>query len=84
MHAILDRLDDVTDSRPYRAEVLAGLRDVLGFDWYAWVGTDPGTTVGVDPLAAVPDLDGASTRRPAEIRDARQPVDEPRRRGSLG
>ena len=56
MHAVLDRLDDVTDSRSYRAEVLAGLREVLGFDWYAWVGTDPETAVGVDPLASVPDL----------------------------
>jgi DNA-binding CsgD family transcriptional regulator len=56
MHAVLDRLEDAADSRSYRAEVLAGLRDVLGFDWYAWVGTDPGTTVGVDPLASVPDL----------------------------
>jgi len=56
IHEVLDRLDDVTDSRSYRSEVLAGLRDALSFDWYAWVGTDPATTVGVDPLASVPDL----------------------------
>jgi DNA-binding CsgD family transcriptional regulator len=56
VHAVLDRLEDLTDSRSYRAEVLAGLRDALGFDWYAWVGTDPATSVGVDPVASVPDL----------------------------
>ena len=55
-HAILDRLDKVTDSRTYRTEVLALLRDDVGFDWFAWVGTDPATAVGVDPLASVPDL----------------------------
>ena len=32
------------------------LRDDMGFDWFAWVGTDPATAVGVDPLASVPDL----------------------------
>ena len=40
----------------FRAEVLDRLRRVVGFDWYAWVLTDPGTTVGVDPLAHLPDL----------------------------
>ena len=29
---------------------------MVGFDWYAWVLTDPGTTVGVDPFAHLPDL----------------------------
>jgi DNA-binding CsgD family transcriptional regulator len=56
IHAVLDRLDAVTDSRSYRAEVLAAVRDAVGFDWFAWVGTDPATAVGVDPLASVPDL----------------------------
>ncbi len=45
-----------TGSRVFRAEVLDRLRRVVGFDWYAWVLTDPGTTVGVDPLAQLPDL----------------------------
>jgi len=45
-----------TDSRVFRAEVLDHLRRAMGFDWYAWVLTDPGTTVGVDPLAYLPDL----------------------------
>ena len=45
-----------TDSREMRAEVLDRLRASMSFDWYAWVLTDPGTTVGVDPLAQVPDL----------------------------
>jgi DNA-binding CsgD family transcriptional regulator len=56
IHAVLDRLDDVADSRSYRVEVLAGLRAALGFDWYAWVATDPATAVGADPVASVPDL----------------------------
>lgn len=45
-----------TDSRVFRAQVLDRLRRVVGFDWYAWVLTDPATTVGVDPLAHLPDL----------------------------
>lgn len=53
----LDRLGArQTDSRVFRAEALDRLRQVVGFDWYAWVLTDPGTTVGVDPLAHLPDL----------------------------
>ena len=45
-----------TDSRVFRAEVLDHLRRVVGFDWYAWVLTDPVTEVGVDPLAHLPEL----------------------------
>jgi len=45
-----------TDSRGFRAGVLERLRRAMGFDWYAWVLTDPSTTVGVDPFAQVPDL----------------------------
>lgn len=45
-----------TDSRVFRTEMLDRLRRALGFEWYAWVLTDPGTTVGVDPLAYLPDL----------------------------
>jgi DNA-binding CsgD family transcriptional regulator len=40
----------------FRAQVLDRLRRDVGFDWYAWVLTDPATEVGVDPLAHVPDL----------------------------
>src|SRR3954465_15649772 len=45
-----------TDTRAFRTEVIDRLRDVLGFDWYAWVLTDPATAVGVDPHAHLPDL----------------------------
>lgn len=45
-----------TDSRVFRTQVLEGLRRDVGFDWYAWVLTDPATTVGADPLAHLPDL----------------------------
>lgn len=44
------------DSRAFRAAVLQRLRPAVPFDWYAWVLTDPATTVGTDPLAEVPDL----------------------------
>ena len=40
----------------FRADVLEHLRRTIGFDWFAWVVTDPATTVGVDPLAHLPDL----------------------------
>ncbi len=43
------------DSRGLRAGVVAQLRRTVGFDWYVFVLTDPVTTVGVDPLAEVPD-----------------------------
>lgn len=39
-----------------QADVLAELRTSVGFAWYAWVLTDPGTCVGVSPLAEVPRL----------------------------
>ena len=45
-----------TDARAFRARVLERLRAVLRFDSYAWVLTDPLTTVGIDPLAELPDL----------------------------
>ncbi len=45
-----------TDSRVFRAEVLDRLRRSVGFDSFAWVLTDPVTTVGVDPFAQLPDL----------------------------
>ena len=58
----VDRLGSrPTDSRAFRAEVLERLRRSLGFDWFAWVLTDPGTTVGVDPLAELPDLGALRT-----------------------
>lgn len=29
---------------------------MVPFDWYVWVGTDPRSAVGVDPVAEIPDL----------------------------
>ncbi len=40
--------------RPLRQEVLEELQLVVGFDAYAWLLTDPTTSVGASPLAAVP------------------------------
>jgi len=44
------RLDD----RDLRRQVLAVLREVLDFDAYVWLLTDPVTAVGAAPLADVP------------------------------
>lgn len=42
------------DARTMRVQVIEELRRVIGFDAYAWVLTDPATSVGVAPLADVP------------------------------
>jgi len=44
------------DARTLRLEVLAALRQAVGFDAYAWLITDPETSVGCAPLADVPCL----------------------------
>jgi DNA-binding CsgD family transcriptional regulator len=44
------------DPRALRLRLLAELRGVVGFDAYAWVLTDPETSVGSAPLADVPSL----------------------------
>lgn len=44
------------DSRALRLEVLAVIRRVVEFDAYAWLMTDPETSVGSSPLADVPCL----------------------------
>jgi DNA-binding CsgD family transcriptional regulator len=46
-----------TDARQLRAAVLDELHQVIRFDSYAFVLTDPDTCVGCDPLADVPLLD---------------------------
>lgn len=40
--------------RDLRRQVLTLLSGVISFDWYAWLLTDPVTTVGTAPLAEVP------------------------------
>jgi DNA-binding CsgD family transcriptional regulator len=42
--------------RELRLEALAAIRRAVGFDAYAWLVTDPETTVGSSPLADVPCL----------------------------
>jgi DNA-binding CsgD family transcriptional regulator len=44
------------DARTLRLQVLAEMDRAVGFDAYAWVLTDPDTTVGSAPLADVPCL----------------------------
>ncbi len=47
---------DFLDGRSLRLQVLAILREVIDFDAYVWLLTDPVTAVGVAPLAEVPCL----------------------------
>jgi DNA-binding CsgD family transcriptional regulator len=47
---------DFLDDRSLRLQVLAILREVIDFDAYVWLLTDPVTAVGVAPLAEVPCL----------------------------
>jgi hypothetical protein len=42
------------EARVLRHQVLAVIRQVLDFDAYSWVLTDPETSVGSEPLADVP------------------------------
>ena len=42
------------DSRALRSDVLAEINRVVAFDAYVWPLTDPETSVGVAPLAAMP------------------------------
>ena len=42
------------DARSLRLQVLAVLREVIDFDAYVWLLTDPVTTVGAAPVADVP------------------------------
>ncbi|MFJ7068220.1 LuxR C-terminal-related transcriptional regulator [Streptomyces sp. NPDC101115] len=44
------------DTRELRVRVLRELRDVLGFDAFAFLLTDPATEVGCAPVARIPDL----------------------------
>jgi DNA-binding CsgD family transcriptional regulator len=62
--APLERLEETVlrlsesgaDLRTLRLRVLGAVRRAIPFDAYAWVLTDPDTTVGSSPLAAVPSL----------------------------
>ena len=45
-----------TDARTLRLELVEQLRQAVGFDAYAWLLTDPDTSVGSSPLADVPCL----------------------------
>ncbi|MFD5322867.1 LuxR C-terminal-related transcriptional regulator [Streptomyces sp. NPDC127092] len=44
------------DTRELRVRVLRELRDVIGFDAFAFLLTDPATEVGCAPVARIPDL----------------------------
>src|SRR5712691_1896399 len=48
--------DSVADARTLRLQLLDEIRPAVGFDAYAWLLTDPETSVGSAPLADVPCL----------------------------
>ncbi len=49
-------ISELVDAKRLRLQVLAVLREVIDFDAYVWLLTDPVTTVGAAPLADVPCL----------------------------
>ena len=49
-------VSEPVDARRLRLQVLAVLREVIDFDAYVWLLTDPVTTAGVAPVADVPCL----------------------------
>ena len=49
-------VSEPVDARTLRLQVLAVLREVIDFDAYVWLLTDPVTAVGAAPVAAVPCL----------------------------
>ena len=53
---VLEVCREVADDRTLRVEVVGAVRRVVGFDAYAWLLTDPETSVGSSPLADVPFL----------------------------
>ncbi|MGI9005387.1 MAG: response regulator transcription factor [Streptosporangiaceae bacterium] len=53
---IADTCESVADARTLRLRILEDIRTAIGFDAYAWLLTDPQTSVGSAPLAEVPCL----------------------------
>jgi DNA-binding CsgD family transcriptional regulator len=51
---VIRACSDEHDDRALRLAVLDEIRQVVGFDAYAWLVTDPETEVGAAPLADVP------------------------------
>ena len=45
------------DDRDLRRQIITALGEVIAFDWFAWLLTDPVTAVGAAPLAEVPRVD---------------------------
>jgi DNA-binding CsgD family transcriptional regulator len=56
LERVLRLCDAGHDTRTVRLELLGEIRRVVGFDAYAWLVTDPQTSVGCAPLADVPCL----------------------------
>lgn len=52
----VERIPVGADDRDLRSRVLAAIQESIPFDAYAFLLTDPTTSVGCSPVAAVPDL----------------------------
>ena len=50
---VLETCRSAGDERTLRRQIVEELRHVVGFDSYAWLLTDPATSVGASPLAEV-------------------------------
>jgi DNA-binding CsgD family transcriptional regulator len=51
---VMEICQSANDERTLRQQVIEELQPVLGFESYAWLVTDPATSVGASPLADVP------------------------------
>lgn len=56
MERVVGVCDAHHEERSLRQALLDEIRTVVGFEWYAWLLTDPETEVGAAPLAAAPSL----------------------------
>jgi DNA-binding CsgD family transcriptional regulator len=57
LKAAVERIDATADDRDLRTRVIDAIARFVSFDAYVFLLTDPTTTVGCSPLAAVPALD---------------------------
>ena len=72
------------DDRDLRRQVLAVLREVIDFDAYVWLLTDPVTAVGAAPLAEVPVHHRVAGPDQGQVRHTSQSLDRPAAAGPAG
>ncbi|HEY5787974.1 MAG TPA: hypothetical protein VIT65_24700 [Microlunatus sp.] len=77
MAGVRRSLIDLEDDRVLRRAVVEQLRRAVPFDAFAWLLTDPETTVGAAPLADVPCLDRLSRLAALRYTSGRRWTEEP-------